>query len=726
MTEPFDWQTEEEGDWPEENRTGPSVGPVRRWRRSLLIFIPLILVVVGGVYWQAQQRVEQAKSARENDILSSLRLIREAAELKDVEVLTVLLSGADLNWARTQQDLAEKGWLYDRDAFGLIRVPGSLDVVDFAFSPELNSVELTTEEDYLQVNGAESDQTVTLRHVDVFRAGGRWLWAPPKNEFWGGTASGRTAAEYITLFYPQRDKEVSMKLLEDFDAMVDDLCQQSGLCPGGMRIQIRFSQDPTNLLLVSAYFLQDGYYGELIHLPDGRLSFTLPTPSLVGTPVDDLSYQAILRGYGRLIAGALLDDFLEHDCCGSMNMRRAVIRSTLQQVGLWPWTIVSNSSSLPASEPDYDLVTLCAGTFGSGASLWYYDTVRHSWRSMLAGQPIRSMQPIPGGGGAALLEVTAENDLYRARIYIWQDGNQRDLFDQLLTSDELDNFRWQVRERENRLLVEIPNVRIGISDLTVFDLNQCDESGCKVDEFQAVSLPTWSPDGSQRLAHQQGMIWRNQGIFSVPIGQGERPFWINDTSFGYLNQIGEETAVAYKVRSGAKAEIVLTTEDLKNELPGESTSQKVVIGHIAVDPQHPDTWIILAFNIGQEGKTEEALVFQYDLTERTLDLLEYSQNLRSFDLSSNGSRLATNRYVDHEQRWLLAIYSLRKEFESPLTLSSGQITASPPWYGWSPDGQWLSVLDNGELTLYHPAEQLEYSFNTPAPGCTQSSWLSRS
>jgi hypothetical protein len=222
------------------------------------------------------------------------------------------------------------------------------------------------------------------------------------------------------------------------------------------------------------------------------------------------------------------------------------------------------------------------------------------------------------------------------------------------------------------------------------------------------------------------MIWRNQGIFSVPIGQGERPFWINDTSFGYLNQIGEETAVAYKVRSGAKAEIVLTTEDLKNELPGEFTSQKVVIGHIAVDPQHPDTWIILAFNIGQEGKTEEALVFQYDLTERTLDLLEYSQNLRSFDLSSNGSRLATNRYVDHEQRWLLAIYSLRKEFESPLTLSSGQITASPPWYGWSPDGQWLSVLDNGELTLYHPAEQLEYSFNTPAPGCTQSSWLSRS
>jgi hypothetical protein len=442
-------------------------------------------------------------------------------------------------------------------------------------------------------------------------------------------------------------------------------------------------------------------------------------------PVDEIGYQALLRSYSKLIAGALLDDFLGQDCCGEKVMRQAVIRSTLYQVGLWPWTNVSSSPSTLASEHAYDLVTLCAGTFGSGASLWHYDTVRQSWRRILSERPIRSMKPIPRGNGAALLEIIPENDLYRARIFIWQDGNQLDLFDRLLTAEELDHFRWQVRERENRLLVELPNVKIGISELTVFDLNQCDQSGCLVDEIQSVGLPTWSPDGSQRLAQQQGLIWRNQGIISVPIAHGERPFWITDTAFGYLNQIGEETAVAYKIRSGARAEIVLTTENLRNALPEDFTSQKLIIGHVAIDPQKPDSWIILAFNIGQDGNTEQALLFQYDLSGRNIELLEYSQNLRSFDLASNGSRLATSRYDDGEQSWLFSFYSLVDEFDGPLTFSAGNIAASPPSYGWSPDGQWLSVLNQWVLKLYHPVDQLEYTFNTPVPGCAQSSWVTR-
>ena len=351
MTEPFDWQTEEEGEWPEEFKADASNKPGRRWRRWILIFIPLISLAAGGVYWQAQQRIEQAKSAREADILSSYGLIREAAEQKDVEVLTTLLSGADLSWARAQQDLSQNGWLHERDIFGLSRESGSLNIVDFVFSPELNSAELTIDESYYLNFGVENSQKVTLRHVNVYRSGTRWLWAPPKNEFWGGLASGRATGEYITLFYPQRDKDLAIRLLDDFERLVDDLCQQTELCPKDMRIQIRFSHEPEDLLNAWKNFVQFGYQSDLIHLPDGRLSLTLPTPSIVGIPTDDRSYQAILSGYGRIIAGTLMDDYLDNDCCGNTRMRQAIIRSELHKLGVWPWINIAS--------PTVPLASLC-------------------------------------------------------------------------------------------------------------------------------------------------------------------------------------------------------------------------------------------------------------------------------------------------------------------------------------------------------------------------------
>ncbi len=724
MTDPFDWQTEDEGEWPEDSTAGSSANSGRNWRRWLLIFIPLIFLVGAGVYWQAQQRVERAKSARETDILSSYGLIREAAEQRDVEVLTALLSGADLNWARAQQDLAQNGWLWERDVFGLNREPGSLEVVDFTFSPELNSAEITTEETYVLNSGVEVSQRVTLRHTDVFRSGARWLWAPPKNEFWGGLASGRATGEFITLIYPQRDKEIAEKLLGDFDRLIKDLCKQSDYCSSNIKIQIHFSNEPEDLKTTWDNYVQYGYQSELIHLPDGRLSMTLPTPTVVGIPVDALGYQAILSGYGRLIAGTLFNDFLAADCCGNSSMRQAVIRSMLQQVGLFPWSNIGQTVTGDIDH-DFDLVTLCAGGINQEATLWRYDTVRQSWSSAISSRPIRSMQPIPGGRGAAMLEITPEIDQYRARIYIWQDERQLELYDRFLTGEELDDLRWQVRERENRLIVELPNVKVGLIEFTVFDLNQCDDSGCLADEYQLAGIPTWSPDGSQRLLHQQGMIWQNQGVFSVPVAQGERPFWIDNIAFGYLNQIGDETVVAYKAQSGTRAEIVLTTEDLRAALPEEFNSQMLVIGHIAVDPQNPDSWIILSFLIGEDGNTEEALLYQFNLSEPTVTLLEVSQNLRSFDLAGNGSRLAINRYDVDDLSWKLSIFSIRDETNEPYTLTAGHITASPPWYGWSPDGKWLSMLNQGVLTLYNFADQEEFSFNTPSPGCSQTSWIAR-
>ena len=49
----------------------------------------------------------------------------------------------------------------------------------------------------------------------------------------------------------------------------------------------------------------------------GGSGLTLPTPSLIGRPLDDAGYAALRAGYAPLIAGGGIAEIVGWRCCGS-------------------------------------------------------------------------------------------------------------------------------------------------------------------------------------------------------------------------------------------------------------------------------------------------------------------------------------------------------------------------------------------------------------------------
>ena len=79
---------------------------------------------------------------------------------------------------------------------------------------------------------------------------------------------------------------------------------------------------------------------------------TLPAPTLLGQPVDEDSYQALLRGYGAHLAILLADRYVDPACCGTESRVRAATRSMLVDLDLMDWPPAPEQLDVePAGEP---------------------------------------------------------------------------------------------------------------------------------------------------------------------------------------------------------------------------------------------------------------------------------------------------------------------------------------------------------------------------------------
>ncbi|HIP71625.1 MAG TPA: hypothetical protein EYH05_09550, partial [Anaerolineae bacterium] len=214
----FDWQTEEDDVWEAEPVPIPSSRQRPRFPWRMAAVMAGLLLLAGGVlYWQVGRRVAAANDAAEADVLSTYNLVNRVVAARDVDLLSPLLSGRDMNWAREQEELVTEGLFYDRAALGLTAAapPPVLSIeaerpYTLTLSPSLDAAELTFTQPYLaEATGEE----VLLAYTAVYRLGReRWLLAPPEPEFWGEWQT--TEAGDITLIYPARDAGVAERLAQ--------------------------------------------------------------------------------------------------------------------------------------------------------------------------------------------------------------------------------------------------------------------------------------------------------------------------------------------------------------------------------------------------------------------------------------------------------------------------------------------------------------------------------
>lgn len=361
MSGNFQWQTEEEGSW-DEPVVGQEMAVARPGRRGCLIPILTLLLVglgLGGLILQLNRRVSNVGQQTEQDVRSSHTLLHEAAEQGDMDLFILLLSGRDDIWVIQQQQLFSEGGLFNRELLGLNLLPNDAithtRIVSLTLSPDLTSATLLAEQDYAIEIGNGLTETVALQRPMLFRKGpDRWLYAPPQPGFWGEWQNVTTP--YLSLIYPSRDAALSRRLLTDLDGKVAALCVLLA-CPAGYHLELEFSIEPASLTR--------------IHLDSqativNQNRYLLPSPSAVGLPTDEASYQALYRGYARYVADVVLtqQQFGRH-CCQQPAIMDAWRDYLLAQLSLEPWPLTPAGYEQMASQSLVDLERIWQSDDGS-------------------------------------------------------------------------------------------------------------------------------------------------------------------------------------------------------------------------------------------------------------------------------------------------------------------------------------------------------------------------
>lgn len=359
MPEDFEWYTEESSDWEVAAAAPASRSPQNsRWLMLLAIFC-LVAAVGWIVYHRVKEYANAAAASSKTDILASHNLVRQAARQRDAELFETVLSGRDPRWTGAQKALAADGLLFDRSLFGFKAASAAADFattktgdVSVTLSADLRAAELTWLEPFVVYGGEAITETVRLAQTAVYRQGARsWLLSPPERDFWGNREE--VSGAYTTLVYPERDGKVARRLVHDIDAVIVGVCTRLDgiVCPAGLSLRLRLETGAGSLLAA--------HDGETM-LTSGR-NLTLPAPTLVGLPVDEAGYQALVRGYAALVVPALITDLVGYECCVHGLFYRALLDKQLSQLGLRPW---------PLTETGYEQLLSNPGALPGVGSLW--------------------------------------------------------------------------------------------------------------------------------------------------------------------------------------------------------------------------------------------------------------------------------------------------------------------------------------------------------------------
>lgn len=347
MADNFDWQTEEDEIEPWPGKPPPS----HRSRRKVPAVVLLLLLVTGAsafwLYRQGQARVAGVTAAVEADVLSLHELVQQASNRQDIELFSPLLSGRDPAWAELQDELVARGYLNNRAFWGLAAdaapsppfgnsntAAGSSAAVILA--ADLQFAEVRYQQNYRLAGEPEETAPVRLQQTAFYgySGAGRWLLAPPGADFWGERQT--VGGDRLTAHFPERDRAVALRLASDLELFLDDLCHRLPdlNCPAGLAATLELQGGPEALLNAARPV-------PLFDTAHAAATFTviLPTPTLVGLPVDEAGYQALLRGYAGSLAAAAIAYLVDYTCCEGAPFFEALLQYQLSRLGLRPWPV---------------------------------------------------------------------------------------------------------------------------------------------------------------------------------------------------------------------------------------------------------------------------------------------------------------------------------------------------------------------------------------------------
>lgn len=737
--------------------------------------------------------------------------------------------------------------LFGRSALGLplAQPPTALAedderLVALELSPDLNSAELQFVELY-----RFGDEEVPLQQTAVYRRGrDRWLMAPPEDEFWGGWKT--INIEDMAFIFAERDAELGKQLAADLNSGILQHCRQAKdfECPDLSELTVRFDTNVASLVALS----------DPAVIYDAQLRLELPSPTLVGLPVDDAGYDVLLRAYEAQIFTAVLSEAIGYECCHHAPVVQAVTDYYLADIGLKPWPVSVTTFSeiandiltierlnwskdsflspwdedfayvysfvdfLMSTEPtktpvellrqlrrDQSLPGVLAEMFEGryGEGVYIQDVVIRDWwiYARAQAQETAQQRPLPLPYQDLLLSCDASNyssDVPFSRLLrfdtavsVWQEEKEHIgiMFLNPLPHDDgvilqtidFDTNVWESyvwKEGAIQPLVGEFQLSLGQTDAsgqylvaftgspeteqlmpTLFDLTNCDESGCS--SASTAGVPVWSPSSRYSLLTETNIFEESMFVignrvasFNVsadlvpyPIALGDAlgnsvtdrpsfvdtgfaPFWLTDEIFGYITVVDDPVNPGQELRIGQVDDLqtrtLIGSNNLLHAIPEDERPVRLTMRYALANPANPNMLAVVGSYL------QNGYVFTVDRVSGEVELRMQAelQPQHLFGFSPDGRYLVLSATPEGERNSMgiyNAVYVHDLAAHETEIFETGLSSFMPAFtFDWSANGDWLAFsYSDGFVWLYAPEYKYQELIAHDFGECASLAWVNR-
>ncbi|MFZ0547888.1 MAG: hypothetical protein WAM60_20755 [Candidatus Promineifilaceae bacterium] len=767
MSKDFEWKTGEETEW--EGVSGQQLDGqtafrhwFRRWGRLLGLTAVLLLIVGLVGYSFFNRQVEQVEDATTADILAVHRLVRQALDNKDFDLLSTLMSDDDANWNRLQLDLLNLDLVLNRRPLGLKIDPGNDAAPDdeptVTLSPDLQTAEVVERISYVVTGGQHISETILLEQTFFYRreADDNWQLTalPYDRDFWGNWESIEDG-DYVNLVYSQREEATALFLERQLDSLTAQICEDGDIaCPDGFKLEVRLAHEPSSLRM-----LNKPYFDITLASNGGVYHLTFPSPTLVGRPVDEAGTEVLYHGYANWLGAILAFHYID--------LQANLDEPLADKLAAWglekppePQQILpipQRTSTPPIPFPEQDVILACPES--SGMTLLRYDPRANQWSDELNGLKITShsnpsqifpgsvMASLPEGRGVLLNLIQIDGETINSKIVSWQDGQERlwlerDSLVQLLQEP----IRRQFDPTGRKIVffdinyLKRDNDQSSLSTLYTLDQNDCLSGQCNPQFYDG--FPYWSPDLSwlllNDLENQNQLLLRDeQTREETDLGNGFSPFWIDNDSFIYIRNVETPGAisetfptveiVSASVDDPLNGTALVDSTDISAVITGGDSTVPVNIRSIAAHPDHPD-WLFFFAALQTEINPEINYILSFQADTGQLDVmmnLEDNSLAQPFRIVDDGRLLAAQTFGPTSTSGSLVLISLNPDQKTAAPQSEAEKITFFPGFGtdWSQDGRWLLIAEEDAFTLIAPGHNYTQTITHDISSCFEAVWV---
>ena len=739
----FDWQTEED-DWEDGPDTAVTDASSSRknWRKISLITLGLLGLFIFSaavLFWQVQRRTEAATDNLTEGLLATHALLQKSALSADSDLFQLALFPAT-EWREVQEALLARQLLWNRSSLGLWLDLESFDpedtsLVDIDYAPDLQSAEVTAVLPYVFMDEDGVLAPMALQRTAFYRQlNGGWLYAPFPVDFWGEAVeiNGRN----FTVEVPARDAEIAARLAQDLDDLVDEACGLSILiCSAGLQAEINFLIEPE-----SAFIFNRNFQSRSIYRADtGRiLQINLPTPTLIGLPVDEIGYQALYRGYAAQLI-ARLSAYLSSELDLHPPLLQALDLNLPHPVSFHPQ---SELIATPIPFPQEKIVAVCAEN--SPTDVFRYDPNVMLWSKEydIEGDYINGMTSAVGHG------IFLASGDFAADQYVleWVVNGESTIIDVGQNSFSIGGAfeHWEDDSQAIAMIYYENSNNVWGEHLLKMDPASCANSdGCYFEHLDY--FPVFSPERTRSMVRVIGEraffdgfeFWLGDAS-GQPIAEAGRmytPNWINEDTILFTKVNDSESALRdvsllkVDVSDGEfhldNAETILTSEVVNEFVAQDDVFERFSIGAILTPYNEAVGDVVPIFVIKVEGADAymSGYLLEYDLEGGTLSWME---PFAEVSLMANVTYSPDNRFLQamelKENRETLHLLD-RETGE----LQSHHISnvAEFKRVSWSQDENWLVVPGDEALHLIAPSAKYERLVFYEEGKCNTAVWVNK-